>query len=109
MLVRALVNDIKCHDSGRRFPPRADVDIDLHRSPSRHDLYVIPVLVLIIRRLVWENGVNGHTFTQAFSYPFHLQSTGSCFGSDLEVGLRGFDEGRRNSSLVWYGEGVGTR
>ena len=74
MLVWALVNDIKGHNSGRRFPARAEVDVDLSRFLLCDDLHVIPILVLIIRGFVREDGVNGHTFTQALPYSFHLQS-----------------------------------
>ena len=101
MFVRALVNDIKCQNSGRRFPPRPDVDVDRYRF-----LHAIPILGIVIERLVRENGLDGHTFTQAFSYPFHLQTTGGCFRSDFEGRLGGIDEERRNRSPAWYWEGV---
>ena len=109
MFVRALVDDIKRHDSRRRFPPGADVNIDLCRPFFRRDLYVIPVFVLAVRRLVWENGVNGDALAQAFSYPLHLQSAGGRFGSDLEGGLGSFNQRRRNGPSAWYGEGVRKR
>lgn len=98
MLVRALPNDIECHNGGRGFPPRADVDID-RRTFGFHDgLRVVPVLVLafvsqlVVTIFVRENGLNRDTFAQAFSYPFHLQSAGSCLRSDLEGRFGGVDE-----------------
>jgi hypothetical protein len=73
MLVWALVNDIKGDDSGRRFPSRTKVDIDLSRFLLRYDLHVIAVLVLfIIRGFMGEDRVDGHAFTQAPPYPFHF-------------------------------------
>lgn len=105
MIAWALVNDIKRHNSGRRFPPRADVDVDLCGLLFRDDLHVIPVIPGLVR----ENCLGGHAFTQTFSYPFHLQSPGGSFRSDHEGRFGGIDGGRRNWSPAWYGEGVGTR
>ena len=109
MLVRALVNDIECHSSGRRLPPGANVDIDPRRFLFHDDFHVFVVLILVVPISARENGLNGHTFSQAFPYPFHLQSTSSCIRSDLESGFGGVDEERRNGTPAWYGKGVGTR
>ena len=53
-----------------------------------------------------EDCLNGHTFAQAFPYPFHLHSAGGRIRSYFESGFGSFDEIGRNRVPVRYGEGV---
>jgi len=107
MFVWTLVNDIKGENGGRRFPPGAEVDVESGRLLFlREHLHVITIFVDIVRGLVREDCLDGDTFTQAFPYPFHLQSASCGFGSYLEGGFGGFGERGRKGAPVRYREGV---